>query len=79
MPSINKDEIQRRLKRGEPDGEIREELKRKGFSEKEIQAAFPAHQYDLRSWLLYFACIVTIAGIIILLNNGGYLLLLLGA
>lgn len=71
-------EIKRRLRNGEPEGEIREQLKREGFSEEDMAPAFSPHQYDMRSWYLSFAILITLAGLYNVLSGGGILIMLLG-
>ncbi len=70
--------IRRLLKKGEPEGEIREQLKQEGYSEKEIQEAFKPHQYDMRSWYLLFAILISLAGLFELVNGGSFIILVLG-
>ena len=70
--------FQSRLRSGEPDGEIREQLKQEGFSDEDIRQVFVPHRYDMRSWYLTFAIVITVAGIIILAKTGGLLILILG-
>jgi hypothetical protein len=71
-------ETRRLLKKGEPEGEIREKLRAEGCTEEDISKVFVPHKYDMRSWYLTFAIIITIAGIIILARTGGLLILILG-
>lgn len=51
------------LRSGVPEGELREELLREGYSEEELKKIFTPHRYDMRSWYLSFAIILLIAGI----------------
>lgn len=66
------------LKNGEPEGEVREKLKQEGYTEEDIQKVFPPHKYDMRSWYLVFAVLITIAGIYELVNGGSFIILVLG-
>ncbi len=59
-------DLYRLLKKGEPEGEIREKLKREGYTEEEIRQVFLPHKYDMRSWYLIFGVLITIAGLIFL-------------
>jgi hypothetical protein len=70
-------EVKRWLRKGEPEGEIKERLRKEGYAEDDINKAFVPHKYDMRSWYLYFAIIIAIAGIFVLINNGGFLILVL--
>lgn len=67
------------LQKGEPDGEIREQMKREGYSDEDISKVFVPHRYDMRSWYLTFAIVITVSGIILFSKTGGLLILILGA
>ncbi|MBI3137059.1 MAG: hypothetical protein HYZ15_00580 [Sphingobacteriales bacterium] len=71
-------ELQRLLKKGEPEGEIRESLKRQGYTEEEIEQVFVPHQYDMRSWYMIFGVLITLAGLFYCKTPGGLMVLLLG-
>lgn len=73
-----KSEIKRLLKRGEPEGELRERLKQEGCSTDEIESCFEPHKYDMRSWYLVSAVLITIVGLVLLANQGNILILILG-
>ncbi len=70
--------IHQQLKNGEPEGEVREKLKLEGYTEEEIQQVFKPHNYDMRSWYLVFAILITLAGIFELINGGSFIIILLG-
>lgn len=72
-------EIKKLLKRGEPEGEIREKLKEEGFTNEDIQTVFKPHHYDMRSWYLFFGITVFLVGFYLFLKTGGLLILILGA
>jgi hypothetical protein len=72
-------EIRKLLKRGEPEGELKEKLKKEGFTNEDIQSVFRPHHYDMRSWYLFFGITVSLAGFYLLLRTGGILILILGA
>ncbi len=78
IPAEKIRDLHRLLKKGEPEGEIREKLKREGYSAEEIEQVFKPHQYDMRSWYLSFAIIITLTGLFVLVNGGGILILILG-
>jgi hypothetical protein len=78
IPAEKIRELHRLLKKGEPEGEIREKLKREGYSEDEIQQVFKPHKYDMRNWYLIFGVLITIAGLVYLKTLGGLMGLLLG-
>ncbi len=71
-------ELQRLLKKGEPEGEVRESLKKEGYTPEEIQQVFKPKPYDMRSWYLIFGVVITIAGLFYLNTLGGLMILLLG-
>jgi len=44
--------LRKSLRSGVPDGEIRNEMARDGYSEEEINRVFAPHKPDMRSWYL---------------------------
>ena len=56
-------EIRRLLRRGEPEGELKETLRREGYSQVDINEAFAPPGYDMRSWYLVFGCIFLLGGL----------------
>lgn len=71
-------EIKRKLKKGEPEGEIKQSLKQEGYSDSEIQKAFKAHQYDMRSWYLFFGIAIILFGVYDAIMNERLLFFVLG-
>ncbi len=71
-------EIRRLLKKGEPEGEVKEQLLKAGYSKEDIDKVFTPHKYDMRSWYLYFAILVSIGGIYFFAKTGGLIILILG-
>ena len=71
-------EVKRLLKKGEPEGEIRESLKREGFTKAEIESLFKPHHYDMRSWYLIMGIVKTLIGFYIFLKTNSLLLLIIG-
>jgi hypothetical protein len=71
--------IQRQLRKGVPDGEIREQMKREGYSAEDISRVFAPHRYDMRSWYLTCAIVISVAGLILFSKTGGLIILILGA
>jgi hypothetical protein len=72
-------EIKRLLRRGVPEGEVKEDLKALGYTEKEMEHLFQPHKYDMRSWYLCFAILVFLAGSWVAITKGSFLLLILSA
>jgi hypothetical protein len=70
--------IKRKLKKGEPQGEIKEQLRSEGYSEEDIDKVFLPHIYDMRSWYLSFGVIISCFGIFLWAKNGSLLILILG-
>ncbi len=70
--------IKSKLKKGEPEGEIKEQLRKEGFSDKEINKAFLAHHYDMRMWYLIFGVLISLFGLYNLIMERGFLFLILG-
>ena len=55
-------EIRRKIDRGAPPGEVKEELIKSGYTEEDIAKVFAPHEYDMRSWYLTFATILLVLG-----------------
>ncbi len=72
-------EVRKSLRSGVPEGEIRNELLRQGFTEEEIKQVFSPHTYDMRSWYLSFAIIFMLIGFWLLLTEKSLLFLLFSA
>jgi hypothetical protein len=54
----------KRLRRGEPEGEIRNALRKEGYSEEDIDKIFVPYQSEsMRSWYLVFGIVSLIAAI----------------
>ncbi len=70
--------IKSKLKNGEPEGEIKEQLKREGYSDVEISKAFLAHHYDMRMWYLIFGVLISLFGLYNLIMEKRFLFLILG-
>lgn len=56
--------LQKKIRSGFPEGEIREELKMTGYSDEDIAEVFKPHEYDMRSWYLVFGIFLCFAGIV---------------
>ena len=72
-------EVKKKLRDGEPEGEIREGLKKEGYSNEDIKRAFPAHHYDMRTWYLISAIILLLVGLWLFLRIKSFLFLILAA
>lgn len=66
-------EIRKKVHGGTPEGEIKEELMREGYSNEDIAKAFAPHHYDMRSWYLFFGIILLLSGIWLVFNKGSIL------
>ncbi len=64
--------IKKQLRRGEPEGEIKEQMKVAGYSDDEIAQAFIPHPYDMRAWYLTFAILLLLLGVIVFINTSGF-------
>ena len=60
----------KKIKNGIPAGEVKEALIKEGYTKEEIAAAFQVHKYDMRSWYLFFAILLTLTDIYCYLNYG---------
>lgn len=70
-------EIRKKIRGGFPEGEMKEELKRHGYSNEDIAKIFAPHHYDMRSWYLIFAIVLLVYGTWLYLNSGSILVLIL--
>ena len=70
-------ETQKKIKNGYPVGEIREQLRKEGYSEEDIRSCFKVHRYDMRLWYLLSAVLLLIWGTWSLLISQGLLPLIL--
>ncbi len=84
MTSQQKNEIQKKIKKGYPIGELKNELLKDGYSLEEINSCFEVKKASMKSWYLFFGSLFSIVGIwtilqynSILLNIAGVILLLL--
>jgi len=72
-------ETEKKIKNGYPVGEIREQLRKEGYSEEDIKSCFKVHTYDMRLWYLLSAVLLFIWGIWDLIVSQGFLILILSA
>lgn len=77
MTDEKKKEIRKLLKKGIPEGELKEQLKNEGFSSEDLNAAFTPTPYDMRSWYLISGIIIFFIGVYLFINNGGFLVMVL--
>ena len=78
MTEEEKDKIRRQLKKGFPEGEIKNELNKKGLTEEEIMEIFTVQKGDMRSWYLISAILVLILAVYIFSKTGMISLLFFG-
>jgi hypothetical protein len=57
------------LRKGIPQGEIKNDLVREGFSEEDLEIIFAPHRPDMRSWFLVFAILFLLIGLYNLVVN----------
>lgn len=69
---------QKQLKNGLPDGELKEQLKREGFTKGDIDIIFKPHHYDMRAWYLIFGVLISFFGLVIYWKTDSLLILILG-
>jgi hypothetical protein len=55
-------ELRKQLRRGIPEGEIKRDLVREGYTEEDIAKIFLLPKANMCSWYLFFAIIFIIAG-----------------
>jgi hypothetical protein len=78
MAAKEKDKIRKQLKRGFPEGEIKNELSKKGLTEEEIKDVFTVQKGDMRSWYLISAILVLILAVYVFSKTGIISLLFFG-
>ena len=73
-------EAKKKLRRGEPEGELRERLLKEGYTEEDLKMVFKPHHYDMRGWYLTFALLISAFGLyqFVKTARGGILMLILG-
>ena len=71
-------EVKRLLRKGMPEGELREMLLKEGFTNDDLKKVFKPHHYDMRSWYLFFGTTISLVGLYLFLQTGGLLILILG-
>lgn len=72
-------EIKKKLHNGEPEGEIKELLRKENYSEAEINKAFTPHQYDMRWWYLISGILVSLIGLYAFLMHDSLIILFCSA
>ena len=70
-------EVRRLIRKGVPEGELKEELTRAGYSKEDIEEVFKPQHYDMRTWYLVFAILVLVFGLWMFLVRQSLLLLIL--
>lgn len=72
-------EVQKQLRSGVPQGEIKNQLLAEGYTEEDMANIFVAHKPDMRSWYLFFAILFMLIGIYTIMVSGSMLFLLFSA
>lgn len=57
--------VQKRLRRGSPGGEIKNEILKDGYTDEEMNKVFVPYKPGMRSWYLVFSIIFFIAGVLL--------------
>jgi hypothetical protein len=65
-------DVKKQLRSGIPEGEIKNELLKEGFSEEEIKKIFAPHKYDMHSWYLGSAIVL----LLLWIKMGAWLILI---
>lgn len=71
-------ELQKRLSKGEPAGELREWMIKEGYSEDDIKKVFAPAPYDMRSWYLFFGVLLILFGLYAFMQGGSLLFCVFG-
>lgn len=61
-------QIKKSLRQGVPEGEIKEDLIREGYSKEDIDKAFIPHHYDMRTWYMVFGILFLLIGLWLLMR-----------
>lgn len=73
-------QVRKQLRSGVPQGEIKNELVKEGYTEEDIDKVFVAHRPDMRSWYLVFAIVFLLVGLYqFVTNSTGLFILFAGA
>ena len=70
--------VKKKLSKGLPEGEIKNELRAEGYTEDDINRIFAPQPYDMRSWYLFFGILISLFGFYIMMQQGSLLILILG-
>jgi hypothetical protein len=71
-------EIRKLLNRGVPEGEIREQLLKDGYTKAEIDGYFfKPHYYDMRTWYMVFAILLLLVGAWLFITDGYWIILVM--
>ncbi len=70
--------IQKKIKKGYPIGELKNELIRDGYSLEEINSCFKTKKTDMQSWYLFFGILFSVAGIYSIMKYNSLLLNIAG-
>ena len=72
-------ETRRLLGKGVPEGELKEDLTKEGYSKEDIAKIFAPQPYDMRSWYLFFGILFLLGGLWLFLKTVSYFMLALSA
>jgi hypothetical protein len=72
-------QVQKQLRSGVPQGEIKNQLLAEGYTEEDLANIFIAHKPDMRNWYLVFAILFFLVGLYSIAINGSFLFLLFAA
>jgi hypothetical protein len=72
-------QVRKQLRSGVPQGEIKNDLVKEGYTDKDIDQVFVPQQSDMKSWYLFFAILFLLTGLYNLMVNTGFLFLLFSA
>lgn len=78
IPEEKIKEARKLLRRGEPEGELKEKLLKEGYTQEDLDTIFKPHHYDMRVWYMAFAILISILGLYQFIKTGGLLILILG-
>ena len=72
-------QVRKQLRSGVPQGEIKNDLIKEGYTNEDLEKIFEPHRPDMRSWYLFFAILFFLVGFYTLITTGSFLFLIFAA
>lgn len=72
-------QVRKQLRSGVPQGEIKNDLIKEGYTDEDLEKIFEPHRPDMRIWYLFFAILFFGIGFYTLITTGSFLFLVFSA